>query len=196
MSEPIAHNLAGSLLERLPARVGPARMAHIERVVALSTDLADRFGLDVERARLAAAAHDWDRDLPPWQLYSRVADFSIPLLPVEWQTWNMVHGPVTAARLEREWGVRDSEVVDAVRHHTLGWPGFGPIGLILFVADYAEPGRRHLSASDRDMILSQPTLEDSVARAIESARRRWPQLEEGTERLYARVTKGSSWLDQ
>jgi HD superfamily phosphohydrolase YqeK len=50
------------------------------------------------------------------------------------------HGPAAAARAELE-GERDADVLSAVRWHSVGWVGWGPIGRALYCADFLEPGR-------------------------------------------------------
>jgi HD superfamily phosphohydrolase YqeK len=89
--------------------------------------------------------------------------------------------------LRREFGVTDGEVLHAIRHHTLGDPGFGPIGLILFVADFCEPGRRHLSDADRRRILGESSLEAMARDVLYLGMRRFGPLEEGGARLLQRL---------
>ena len=50
----------------------------------------------------------------------------------------------------------------AVRHHTLGHKDMGKYGAILYIADYIEPGRKHLDDDDRQRILSGERLEDMI----------------------------------
>lgn len=134
------------------AVVTPARRAHIERVASLVTEWSSVMGvpaIEGERWRRAAWWHDALRDAP-------VAT-------------ELDHGPLAAARLERD-GERDRGILDAVRYHSRGYAGWDDVGKMLYLADYLEPGRVHevdLRAALRARV---PTERDPVL--TEVARRR------------------------
>lgn len=134
------------------AEAGPARRAHVARVAALLEQWAEAMGVEpAERARWVRAAwlHDALRDTPG-------AD-------------ELAHGPAAAARAAAE-GERDAGVLDAVRHHSLGWAGWDAVGRMLYLADYLEPGRRHDAEERRALARRVPADPDGVLREV--ARRR------------------------
>lgn len=62
--------------------------------------------------------------------------------------WALAHAPALLhAQAAAVWaaarGETDPEVLMAVRHHPTGHPDWGPVGLLLYVADFCEPGRPH-----------------------------------------------------
>ena len=183
-------SIADILLDELPRRVTQRRQEHVHRVVQTIDGLANRFGFDRARARVAAIAHDLDRDLSPGSAYAYVAEHRVGLYPPEWRNPTMVHGAITAFRLRREFGVTDPVVLHAVRHHTLGHPDFDTIGKALFVADYIEPGRMKPAQADRDRIGAESTLDRMVLRILERSRELYGPLEEPTVGLYARLREG------
>lgn len=181
---------------RLPLVVTPSRFTHIQGVVATALDLAQRFQVDEDRVRLAAIAHDMERDRTDAILLAYAADWRVPLSAYERRVPKLAHGPVAAARLYREYGVVDTAVLDAVRHHTLGHPVFldqpDPIGLVLYVADFCEPGRKRPFPVLRAEILSLNGLEEMTSTIIRESRQLFGPLEEPTERLYARLNGDNS----
>ncbi len=115
--------------------VSPGRLEHMHRVAALLGEWAAAAGLDAdERDRWVSVGylHDCLRDRDPELLRAEVPE-RFRGLPGP-----VLHGPAAAERLA---GVADPEVCDAVRYHTLGHPGFGPLGKALYLADFLEPGR-------------------------------------------------------
>lgn len=122
---------------RLPswAEVTPERLTHVERVAALVEAWAARMRVPgVERRRWLRAVwlHDALRDAPAASLARWAPDVSGPP--------ELRHGPASAACAEAE-GERDAGVLDAVRHHSVGYAGWDMAGRVLYCADYLEPGR-------------------------------------------------------
>lgn len=130
------------------ACVTEKRRAHIERVVELMERWAGQLDIAPEEARAwrdAALLHDALRDAPESELRALVprADF----------TTEMLHGPAAAARLESD-GDRRTEMLDAIRWHTVGSAEWKRLGRALFMADFLEPGRRFAPA-DRGYLASK-----------------------------------------
>ncbi|HEY8490596.1 MAG TPA: bis(5'-nucleosyl)-tetraphosphatase (symmetrical) YqeK [Dehalococcoidia bacterium] len=126
----------------LRARMGhlPAGLLeHIDRVVAEARRLAPRYGIDPERAALAAQAHDVARALPPAELLRLARELAVPTDEVDRAVPVLLHGPVGARLLERDYGVTDPEVLAAARSHTTGSPEMSPLEKLVFVADKIEP---------------------------------------------------------
>ena len=52
-----------------------------------------------------------------------------------------MHGHVAALWLQREGGVEDDEVLEAVRWHTTGRRGMGAVAKVVFLADKLDPDK-------------------------------------------------------
>lgn len=190
MSTSIAtSSISDTIVTLLPGRVEPARLNHIQGVIHTAVELAHRFDIDPERARLAAAAHDLDRDLTAGEGLALAADWDIPLTTEERLHPTLLHGALSAERLRRWYAVEDEELLHAVRHHTLGAADFGPLGMILYVADFCEPGRPYLSDAERHEILRLRSLPEMVRAVIELAHARFGRLAPATAALLEQVSK-------
>ena len=126
---------------RVRGMVSPSRWQHIEGVIRTARELARRFGVDDGRAELAALLHDAAREWPAERLVSWAGRGTLPLDPIERETPELLHGHAAAEWARAELAVADEGVLDAVRYHTTGRPGMGPLEMVLLVADYSEPGR-------------------------------------------------------
>jgi HD superfamily phosphohydrolase YqeK len=159
------------------ACVTEKRRAHIERVTAVLDDWAERLSLGPDEASLwhdAGVLHDALRDAPEHMLRDLAGE--LPGYTVE-----MLHGPAAAERLRRD-GESRTELLDAVRHHTVGSPAWARAGKALYMADYLEPGRK-FSRADRAYLAEQvPRDFDATFRQVVRARLEW-SLREGM-RLY------------
>lgn len=129
--------LAG--VERELARLPKGLREHVQRVRVLARELAGALGADAARVELAAAGHDLARAVAPDELLREAERLGIVPDAVEAAAPILLHGPVAAERLRREFGVRDAQVLQAVRCHTTAHPGLGLVGQVVFLADKLEP---------------------------------------------------------
>jgi 2-amino-4-hydroxy-6-hydroxymethyldihydropteridine diphosphokinase len=153
---------------RLPtwAKVKAERFAHMGRVAELLDSWARAAGLsetDRIRWRSLAYLHDALKDVPPESLRADLEP------PFDMFPDPVIHGPAAAARLARE-GVKDAELLDAVRYHTLGHPRMGPAGRALYAADFLEPGRDLRNEWRAELRARMPADLDGVVKEILGAR--------------------------
>jgi Predicted HD superfamily hydrolase involved in NAD metabolism len=155
------------------AVVGEKRRAHIARVTALLDEWAELLKLSKDEARAwhdAGRFHDALRDADEATLRALAGDR--PDFTTE-----MLHGPAAAARLIQD-GEQRGELLDAIRHHTIGSREWGRLGKALYMADYLEPGRK-FSRADRAYLAAQvPNNFDATFRQVVRARLEWA-LREG-----------------
>ena len=164
------------------AQVTEKRHAHITRV----TRLLDKWASELRLGRKEATAwhdagrlHDALRDAPDATLRELAGD-------VPGYTLEMLHGPAAAERLGAE-GETRQDLLDAIRHHTVGSVVWGRLGRALYMADYLEPGRK-FSRGDRAFLAAQVPLDfDGTFRQVVRARLEW-SLREGM-RLYPQAVE-------
>jgi 2-amino-4-hydroxy-6-hydroxymethyldihydropteridine diphosphokinase len=159
------------------ARVSEKRRAHIERVTALLDSWATRLALSADEAQ---SWHDAGR------LHDALRDASEPLLrelggDAAGYSLVMLHGPAAAEQMRRD-GETRSDVLDAVRFHTIGSVAWGRVGRALYMADYLDPGRGFARADRAYLAAQVPTDFDGTFRQVVRARLEWA-LREGM-RLY------------
>ncbi len=163
-------------------QLSPLRVAHVGRVALLTVDLCLRFDVDTDSGLLAAWGHDLAREWSHEALLSTAVKDGQPISPLEREHPVLLHGRVSALILSGTFSVSDEEVLDAVRHHTLGHRHLGTLGKVLYVADYFEPGRGFLGAATREVIAGDD-LDQMVLAAIGDVRRRGLALAEPTAQL-------------
>lgn len=151
-------------------RLSDKRYAHTLRVAETTEHLAKLHGLDSERARLAGLLHDTAREVGMEKLLRVAKEDGLPVGDFERERPILLHGPVAAELAREDLGVEDGEILDAVRAHTTGKPGMGPLALALFVADKIEPGREQPGVEDLRALASvslhqaaRAALEDSIS---------------------------------
>lgn len=125
--------------EYIERNMSEKRRLHTYGVCETAVKLAQQYGCDTEKARLAALLHDIYRGIP-----SSTLDYYVRHLGLDEKylgNANLAHGKIAAATCGREFGVTDSDVINAVSYHTTGRAGMSLLEEIIYVADAIEPGR-------------------------------------------------------
>jgi predicted HD superfamily hydrolase involved in NAD metabolism len=189
------HAKPDTLLETAEAfarsRLSDSRYEHSLRVADTAERLARAHDLDAGRARLAALMHDSAREIGPDTFLKLADDWNLPVGEAEQQSPKLLHAPVAAEVARRELGIDDEEVLEAVRAHTTGKPGMGPLALVLYVADKIEPARDYPSVGRlRDL-----ATEDLHTAALESLRRAIAHNEARGKATHPASIETLDWLE-
>jgi predicted HD superfamily hydrolase involved in NAD metabolism len=128
---------------RVGAMVGAKRLRHIRGVADTAAALARRYGEDERRAVLAAYLHDAFRDMDDKTLLSMARAYDLEVDEYTRAHPSLLHGPLAATFAQRELGVDDEAVLDAVRGHTTGDERMEKLTCILYLADCTEPNRNY-----------------------------------------------------
>nr|WP_299484627.1 bis(5'-nucleosyl)-tetraphosphatase (symmetrical) YqeK [Acaryochloris sp. IP29b_bin.137] len=129
------------VLAWLSDHVPKIRIQHILRVEAMAEDLAQRHQLDQEQAAKAGLMHDLAKYFSPEQLLRLAQEHDLPIDPIDEANPHLLHASVSALVAQDTFGITDSEILDAISHHTLGQPEMSPLSCVVFLADSLEPGR-------------------------------------------------------
>ncbi len=129
--------------------MGEGRFRHTLGVEEVACDLALIHGCDMEKASIAGILHDCAKDRPDEKLLEECLRYQLPMREVERQKPYLLHGKVGAAYAEDIFGIKDEDILNAIRYHTTGRPGMSKLEKIIFIADYIESGRKPLPGMDK-----------------------------------------------
>ncbi|MEM9008403.1 MAG: bis(5'-nucleosyl)-tetraphosphatase (symmetrical) YqeK [Cyanobacteria bacterium P01_F01_bin.86] len=134
-------SLRDRILDWLNVNVPRPRIRHILGVEQTAFEWAQLYGLDAERAAWAGLLHDVAKYFSGDRLLDMAATEGLILDSVLKKTPHLIHADVGAIVARDKFGVTDSEILDAIRLHTLGAPGMSSLSCIVFLADALEPNR-------------------------------------------------------
>lgn len=169
------------------------RYQHTLGVMETAIQLAEKYGANPKQAEQAAIFHDYAKFRPKDEMKNIIVEQKMPadLLYFNSELW---HAPVGAYLAEKEAGITDPEVLDAIRYHTSGRIGMKLLDKIIYLADYIEPGRhfpgvdevRDLAAKDLDIALIQ-----SIKNTIQFLMKKNQPIYPDTFQAYNNLVKNS-----
>ena len=92
------------LVARVTERLGEREAAHSIAVSEVAAELAERYDVDVDQARLAGLLHDWAREMSGEELLAAAARYGISVTPVDEAVPYLLHAAVGAEQLREEMG--------------------------------------------------------------------------------------------
>ncbi len=121
------------------------RFEHTLGVTYTAACLAMCHDIDIERAETAGLLHDCAKCLSNEKKIKLCKKQSIEINMTEAKNPFLLHAKAGAYLAEYKYGIRDEDILNAVRYHTTGRPGMSMLEKIIFIADYIEPNRTHSS---------------------------------------------------
>ena len=123
-------------------RLSPKRFRHSVNVMERAVYLARILGADPGLAEMAGLLHDVEKNTEPKLLLQKLRNSDIlfsdadALLPQLW------HAPAGMLFVRDRLGIRDPDVLNAIRYHTTGRKNMSPLEKTVYLAD--------LTSADRD----------------------------------------------
>ncbi len=139
----IEKNNSEYLKDSVKNLISSGRMQHSLQTAETAETLACKFGVSSEKAYRAGLLHDICRDISFSEMKNWLEDSSWDADVWEKKIPNLLHAPASAARAERELGIHDLEVLQAIRYHATGYPDMDDLTSVVFLADKIEPGRQY-----------------------------------------------------
>ena len=172
-------------LSLLQTRLNEKRFIHSLNVADAAVTLARRFGADEEKAYLAGLLHDITKNETDENQLQIMESGGIILSMTQRNNPKLWHAMSGMIYLRDTFGIKDEEILGAVRWHTTGKAGMTLLEKVVFIADYISDERdypdvdvmRHLAEVSLDAaalyalkyslkhlsLKEKPICEDSVA---------------------------------
>lgn len=138
----------GEFIALLRRSVPDKTVRHSISVAELMATVAADLGLDHERSVAAGLLHDLCKGMKGSELLDASRELGLRPTLMQISKPKLLHGPLAAEICRQKLGIRDNDVLEAIRWHTTGRPGLPALGLALYFADFAEPLREHPQAAE------------------------------------------------
>lgn len=127
--------------KKLYKKLDAHRYQHTLGVMYTSAALAMAHGQDMEKAQLAGLLHDCAKCIPNKKKLKLCQKHGISVTSLERKSPYLLHAKLGAYLARKKYGVKDAEVLSAIRWHTTGKQAMTALEQIVYIADYIEPMR-------------------------------------------------------
>ena len=150
-----------ALLAKMETVMPEKRLRHCLGVERAARELAEHFGLDVEKAGLAGLLHDYAKKVSDEEFLSLIDKYRLDPDLKNWGN-NVWHGLVGIYNIQEDLGIEDAEILRAIEIHTVGSGTMSELDKVVYVADYIEHNR-DFPGVDKARELAQQSLNQAVA---------------------------------
>ncbi len=139
-------NIEQKIYNYLSDNLKPERYNHVLAVNDLAIKLAESYKLDVVKVSVAALLHDCAKNMTLEEnvkyikknnLKIKYADFVIKYLP------QVLHSYIGADIAQKQFGIKDKEIINAIKNHTVGRVGMSEFEKVIFIADALSLDRKY-----------------------------------------------------
>lgn len=155
-----------AMQEKLRLSLNKKRYEHSVGTMCEAIALADRFGADRKKARIAGLLHDCAR-FRPEALFALAERFAVVPDAYEQEVPELMHDKLGALLAAEEYGIQDEEILAAIRCHQLCRENMTLLDKIVYLADKIEPTRDYPGV-DALRALAQEDLDRAVLACMDS----------------------------
>lgn len=127
----------------LRARLSKKRYTHSLNVAQEARVLAQIYGEDEEKAYCAGLLHDICKELSYEEQEEMVLACGFAVSPEELATKQVWHGIAGAFYMRVTLGIKDPDILNAVRFHTVGRAGMSRLEELIYLADLVSADRTY-----------------------------------------------------
>lgn len=119
------------------------RYHHSIGVMKKAEELAKKYGVDVNKAKLVGLAHDIAKEMPKETIPKYVEEHQIIIDKFEAENMGLLHAKIGASFCKEKYDFSE-DMQKAIEYHTTGKPEMDDLAKIIFIADKTEEGRKYV----------------------------------------------------
>ena len=127
--------------EYVKTKLDEKRYNHTKRVVKKAKQLAKLYNAPIDKVKIGAYLHDIAKFYKVSDMVELVGDKYPEVNSDVYRNGQILHGFAAAEVAEKELGINDEEILDAIRYHTIGKKDMSLTAKIVYLADAIEDDR-------------------------------------------------------
>jgi len=147
--------------ECVQSALSEKRFAHTLGVANEAVSLAKKWNADITSAYIAGIVHDYAKEIPLQKALEKLNSFGFSMTDELKVCPALLHGPLAAYIIEKDFDIHDEDIINAVRYHTTGRRNMSLLEKIIYLADFIEP-QRTFDGVDDVRALAYENLDSAV----------------------------------
>ncbi|MBR0412566.1 MAG: bis(5'-nucleosyl)-tetraphosphatase (symmetrical) YqeK [Eubacterium sp.] len=127
-------------IKLIKERLSPYRFNHSMCVAEKARELAEKHGLDGDKAYVAGILHDVTKETD-YAEQRRLIEHYEKMTDLEINNKKVYHQMSGAAFVQSELGITDSDIISGIRYHTTGREDMTLFEMIIYLADFTSADR-------------------------------------------------------
>lgn len=123
------------------------RYNHSIGVMKKAEKLAEKYNVDINKARLVGLAHDIAKEIPKEEKLEYVKSHNIEIDEIEKINVELLHTKIGADICKNKYGFTE-DMQKAIEYHTTGNPKMDNLAKIILIADKIEDGRENINKEE------------------------------------------------
>ena len=137
------------LREEVRKRMREKRYIHTLGVEEKAAELAEKYGADEKKCRIAAILHDVAKEMQINKMKDICQkNFSDELSKEDMEINEILHGFAGCVIASNEFGITDEDILNGIKYHTVGKRGLSLLGRIIYIADGIEKNRDYPAVNE------------------------------------------------
>lgn len=145
-----------------------SRFIHTMGVLETAEKLTHLYEEDITKARYAALLHDCGKNLSIQEQLEICNNSSIVLDDITLKNPSLLHSHAGAVIASKTIGIKDKDILDAIRYHTTGRENMTKLEKIIYLADYIEPNRIFKKVEELRKVAFGENLDKALLLSIEN----------------------------
>jgi len=155
------------MVGKLKKALSQHRYMHTVGVSAAAMSLAERYGADPQKAKIAGLLHDCAKDIPHDEAILYCKSNGVLLKDICFSEPSLIHAPLGAHIAKVEYGIDDEEIIHAIYYHTTGCGKMSLLDKIIYLADAIEPLRTQAGVEELRKT-AYKDLDEAVLKSIDA----------------------------
>ncbi len=149
----------------LKEHLSKKRYNHSLNVADAAVTLAKKYGADADKAYCAGLLHDIAKELPVEEQRELAVNSPLDVDEVEKHSTPLYHAIAGAELVQTLFGINDSEIITAIRYHTVACGNMSKLTAVIYLADLISADRDYKDVG-RMRKLAEKSLERAMCEAL------------------------------
>ncbi len=129
------------IIKFLKKNIKDRRLEHTLGTAECAIKMAKAYGIDTEKAEMAALLHDCAKELSDKAVMKKAVEFGFEVDEMYRKVPQLLHGAAGAQMAKEKFKINDRDVLEAICYHTVPKPQMCSLSKIIYVADKIEKTR-------------------------------------------------------